>query len=444
MDTKKSPEFKSFLLIWLGQLLSLTGSGLTGFAIGVWVFLRTGSTTLFALIQMFTTLPSILIGPFAGALVDRWDRRKAMLLSDTGAAICTSIIFLLLSLEKLDIWHIYLLLSISASFAAFQWPAYSAAITQLVPKKQLSQANGLVQVADAVSQILAPVTAGILIGIILLQGVIIIDLVTFLFALITLMIVRIPKPEKSVEGQAVKGSLFKEAFYGWTYIRKRPGLFALLIFFAGTNFLSSLATVLFTPLILSFSTPAVLGILTSAAGLGLLGGSLLMSFWKGPKKKMSGIYISELFRVPAIFILGFTTNIYILGIGVVLAFISFPIGQTCSQVIWQQKTAPDIQGRVFSFRRVIAYSTIPLAYLVAGPLADRVFNPLLVENGKLASSLGKIIGVGLGRGIGFMYILIGGMLLLLTIAGYAYSHLRNVEIELPDMIPEVTPEIGAM
>jgi MFS family permease len=389
---------------------------------------------------MFTTLPSIVIGPFAGALVDRWDRRKAMLLSDAGSAICTLIIFLLLSIEKLDIWHIYLLLSISASFAAFQWPAYSAAIAQLVPKKKLSQANGLVQVAEAVSQILAPVTAGVLVGIILLQGVIIIDLVTFLIAVITLMIVRIPKPEKSIDGQAVKGSLFKEAFYGWTYIRKRPGLFALLIFFAGMNFITGLATVLFTPLILSFSTPAILGILTSAAGLGLLGGSLLMSIWAGPKKKILGIFINDIFLLSAFFILGFTTNLYILGLGVVLAFISLPILQTCSQVIWQQKTAPDIQGRVFSFRRVIAFSTIPLAYLVAGPLADKVFNPLLVENGRLAGSVGKLIGVGPGRGIGFMYILMGVLVLLVTLAGYAYPPLRNVERELPDMIPEVTPE----
>ncbi|MDW7755981.1 MAG: hypothetical protein SCH68_12540, partial [Brevefilum sp.] len=155
-----------------------------------------------------------------------------------------------------------------------------------------------------------------------------------------------------------------------------------------------------------------------------------------------GIYINQLFIVIALFILGLTTNIYILGLGAVLAFICFPVSQTCTQVIWQQKTVPDIQGRVFAFRRVIAYSTIPLAYLVAGPLADRVFNPLLEENGRLADSVGKLIGVGPGRGIGFMYLLMGFMLMLMTIAAYAYSHLRNVEIELPDMIPDAAPESG--
>ena len=440
METKKSPGFKSFLLIWFGQLISLTGSGLTGFAIGVWVFLRTGSTTLFALIQLFTTLPTILVGPIAGALVDRWDRRKAMIFSDGGAALCTLIIFLLLSMGKLEIWHIYLLLAISSSFATFQWPAYSAAMTLLVPKKQLGRANGMVQMAEGVAQILAPAMAGLLVGIILLQGVIMIDLATFIFALFTLLIVRIPKPEKTVEGQAGKGSLLNEALYGWRYIRTRKGLFALLLFFAGVNFIISIAQVLFTPLVLSFSTPIILGLLKSTAGLGFLAGSVLMSVWGGPKRKMTGIYLTEVIIAVALLILGFTTNLYILGFGGFLAFSSFPVLLASAQVIWQRKTAPDVQGRVFSFRRVISYSTIPLAYLAAGPLADKVFNPLLVEGGKLSGSVGKVIGVGPGRGIGLIYILLGVLLLVATVVAYFYSHMRNVEDELPDMIPEEKPK----
>jgi MFS family permease len=126
IDKNRTTGFRTFLIIWFGQLVSLTGSGLTSFAVGVWVFLQTGSTTAYALILAFTSIPSLLVGPFAGALVDRWDRRKAMLLSDTGAAACTLIILLLLSSDKLQIWHLYLLLVISASFATFQWPAYSA------------------------------------------------------------------------------------------------------------------------------------------------------------------------------------------------------------------------------------------------------------------------------------------------------------------------------
>lgn len=436
MENRQKPGFRTFLIIWFGQLVSLTGSGLTGFAIGVWVFLRTGSTTLFALIQVFSSIPTILVGPFAGALVDRWDRRKAMLLSDAGAAACTLSILLLLSAGKLEIWHIYLLLALSASFASFQWPAYSAATALLVPKEQLGRANGMVQIAEGVAQILAPVTAGILIETILLQGVIAIDLATFLVALTTLLIVRIPRPEISAEGQAGKGSLFREAVYGWTYIRQRAGLFALLLFFFVVNFLTSIVSVLFTPLILTISTPVVLGILTSMAGLGFLIGSVLMSIWGGPRRKIRGIFISELMVTAALLLLGSTTNLYLLGFGAFLAFLSFPLLQTCSQTIWQRKTAPDIQGRVFAFRRVIAWSSLPLAYLAAGPLADKVFSPLLVEGGALAGSMGKVFGVGPGRGIGLLYIVLGLVTFVATAVAYAYTPLRDVETLLPDRLPE--------
>jgi MFS family permease len=436
MKDKKITGFKSFLLIWFGQLISLTGSGLTGFAVGVWVFLRTGSTTLFALIQVFTYLPSIFVGPIAGALVDRWDRRKAMLLSDSGAALCTLTIYILLSRGALEIWHIYLILTISAIFAAFQWPAYGAAVSLLVPKKQLGRANGMVQIGEGIAQIIAPVTAGILVEIILLQGVILIDLATFLFAVFTLLLVSIPRPQATIEGQMGKGKLLREALYGWKYIRQRPGLFGLLLFFAATNFLLNIGIVLFTPLILNMSTPAMLGLLTSAAGMGVLVGSILMSVWGGPDRKMLGIYISQIITAIAVFVMGFTTNFLFLGIGAFIAFSCNPIVNACSQVIWQQKTAPDIQGRVFSFRRVIAFSSIPLAYLVAGPLADKVFNPLLLEGGKLAGSIGKYIGVGPGRGIGMIYTILGILVFVVTGIAFSYGRLRNVEVELPDMTPE--------
>jgi MFS family permease len=440
IDKNRTTGFRTFLIIWFGQLVSLTGSGLTSFAVGVWVFLRTGSTTAYALILAFTSIPSLVVGPFAGALVDRWDRRKAMLLSDAGAAACTLLILLLLTSDRLQIWHLYLLLTISHSFATFQWPAYSAATALLVPKAQLARANGLVQIAEAVSQILAPVTAGILIETIRLQGVIGIDLSTFVVAVITLMIVRVPRPEKSAEGQAGKGSLFKEAFYGWRYIRERKGLFALLMYFGVGNFLTSIAIVIFTPLILTISTPLTLGVLTSVAGLGFLFGSVLISVWGGPKQKIIGIYVADLIIAAALLLLGSTTNLVVLSAGAFIAFFGKPIVNTCSQTIWQHKTAPDIQGRVFAFRRVIAFSTMPFAYALAGPLADKVFTPLLLEGGALAGSIGRIIGTGPGRGLGLFYLILGLLNFLVTFIGYSYLPLRNVETQLPDMLPDTQPQ----
>jgi len=269
--------FRTFLLIWFGQLISLTGSGLTGFALGVWVFQHAGSVTQFALISLFTTLPGIVFSPFAGALVDRWDRRWAMILSDAGAALSTLSIALLLSAGWLKIWHIYLLMAISSTFSAFQWPAYSAATTLLVPKEHFGRAGGMVQISEAVAQIASPVIAGVLIGVIQLQGVILIDFATFLFALTTLLLSRIPRPERTAEGKAGQGSLLREAAYGWTYIVARPGLLALLLYFATINFTSGIVSVLFTPLVLSFTTAAILGTILSVGGVGFLSGSLAMS-----------------------------------------------------------------------------------------------------------------------------------------------------------------------
>jgi hypothetical protein len=184
----------------------------------------------------------------------------------------------------------------------------------------------------------------------------------------------------------------------------------------------------------------ILGVLTSAAGLGLLGGSVLISIWGGPKKKMSGIFVAEFVVAAALLLLGSTTNLFVLGAGAFIAFLGQPIVATCSQTIWQKKTAPDIQGRVFAFRRVIAWSTIPIAYAVAGPLADKVFTPLLLEGGALAGSLGRVIGTGPGRGLGLFYIILGVLAFLVSSIGYSYLPLRNVEDHLPDMLPEMQPQ----
>jgi len=431
--------FRSFLFIWFGQLISLTGSGLTGFALGVWVFLRTGSVTQFALISLFTSLPGIMFSPIAGALVDRWDRRRAMILSDAGAGLCTLTIAFLLLEGRLEVWHIYIMMAISSTFSAFQWPAYSAATTLLVPKEHFGRASGMVQISEAVAQIASPVLAGALMGIIQVQGVILLDFASFLFAVFTLLVVRVPHPVSTAEGKAGQGSLLSEATYGWMYIKARPGLLGLLLFFAMTNFATGIIQVLFTPLVLSFTSTSVLGLLLSIGGLGFLAGSLTMSIWGGPSRRIYGILASNLLMGVALFAAGFPPRAWILGGAAFLVFYSLPITNGCSQAIWQVKTAPDVQGRVFSVRRMIAWSSLPFAYLVAGPLADLVFEPLLSEGGLLAANVGQVIGVGAGRGIGLLYIILGLLILLATLMAYLYPRLRQVEIELPDSIDDRAP-----
>ncbi len=428
--------FRTFFVIWLGQLVSLVGSGLTGFALGVLVYQETGSVTQFALISLFTALPGIVFSPIAGALVDRWDRRWAMIMSDTGAGLCTLGVALLLLTQRLEVWHVYVLMGLSSTFSAFQWPAYSAATTLLVPKVQLGRANGMVQLGQAVAQIAAPSLAGVLMGLIQVEGVILIDVVTFVFAVSTLLLTRVPRPVVTAEGMAGQGTLLQEAAYGWTYIRARPGLLGLLLLFASTNFTSGIVQVLFTPLVLSFASPAVLGTILSVGGIGFLAGSLTMSAWGGPKTRVYGIYAFLVLQAVVLLVAGLPPVAVVLGAAAFAYFFGVPIINGCSQAIWQSKTAPDVQGRVFAVRRMIAWSSLPLAYLVAGPLADQVFEPWLAEGGALAGSVGRLIGTGEGRGIGFLFIILGIGSVLATAAAFLHPRVRQVELELPDFVSE--------
>ena len=187
---RASNRFWTFALIWFGQLISLVGSGLTSFALGVWVYQTTGSVTSYTLVILCAMAPNILLSPVAGALVDRWDRRRAMLLSDTGAGLGTLAIVLLLTYNKGgQLWPILLATATSSAFSAFQWPAYAASTALLVPKEQLGRANGMVQFAQAVGFIASPALAGYLVTRIHVQGVILIDFITFAFAVFTLLLV---------------------------------------------------------------------------------------------------------------------------------------------------------------------------------------------------------------------------------------------------------------
>jgi MFS family permease len=435
---------KTFLTIWLGQLVSLIGSGLTAFGIGVWLYQETGSVTLFALNSLFFILPQMLFSPFAGALVDRWDRRRAMILSDAGAGMSTLFLATLLWSGRLEVWHVYLATTTNALFGAFQWPAYSASTTLLVPKKHLGRAGGMVQMGEAVSQLISPALAGMLLVSIGLKGIMLIDFGTFAFAVLTLLIVHIPRPATSAESAAAKGSLWSEAAFGWKYIRSRPGLFGLLIFFSIGNFLGGMLSPLLIPMILDLSSPDVMGYVASIVGVGMLAGTLVMSAWGGPQRRVMGILGFEAIAGVLIVVMGIQASIPLIAAMMFGVMFCMPIVNGCSQALWQSKVKPDLQGRVFAVRRMIAMAASPLAYVVVGPLADGVFEPLMAADGPLTASVGRVIGSGPGRGYGLMFMVMGGLLLVTAAVAYLYPRIRFVEDELPDVVAEAAQktEIG--
>ena len=425
-----------FVVIWLGQLVSLVGSGLTSFALGLWVYERTGSVTQFALISLFAVLPGVILSPLAGALADRWDRRWVMILSDAGAGLSTLMIALLFFAGRVQVWHICLAVGISAIFGTFQYPAYAASITLLVSKRNLGRANGMVQFGQAASEILAPALAGVLVLTIQVQGVLLIDFITFIFAVTTLLLVRFPKPGTTAASQTARGSLLREAAYGWTYIAAQRGLLGLLIFFAVVNFLWGILGVSIMPMILGFASADVLGVIISVAGGGMLVGSLVMSAWGGPSRRINGVIFFESLSGLCFMLIGLRPSAWLVAIGAFCAHLTIAIVYGSNQAIWQSKVPPDVQGRVLAVQRMIATSTRPMAYLVAGPLADKLFEPLLAPAGTLAGSIGQIIGIGPGRGIGLLFLIMGVLKVAASLGSYLYSPIRRVEDELPDVLAD--------
>lgn len=441
---------QTFLFICFGQLISLIGSGLTSFALGVWVYQTTGSVTQFALISLFIHLPNIIISPVVGALVDRWDRRWAMILSDSVAGIGTLGIWMLLYFDRLEIWHIYLAVGVNSIFNAFQWPAYSATISALVPKQHLPRANGAVQISRATAKIVSPALAGVLVAIIHLEGILAIDFATFLVALAIMLTVPLPQREKTHQKSAKKSAqwrdlsrdLSQEIISGWNYITFRPGLRGLLTFFTVVYFTMGILEVLFWPLMLNFSSSQELGMVLSIGGFGWLLGSITMSAWGGPKRKISGIYFFVPFQGLLLCLGVFNSSVTLAGLAVFGFLFAYPIVISCNQTIWQTKVPADLQGRVFALQQAVEKSASILAYIITGPVVDHFFEPLLLSDGLLAGTVGRAIGTGPGRGSAFFLILIGLLNILATFIAYQNRQIRRVEVMVRDPIlpPINSPE----
>jgi DHA3 family macrolide efflux protein-like MFS transporter len=432
----RSGKFSTFVLIWIGQFASILGSGLTQFAVGVWVYQTTGSATQFALILVALSIPTALVTPFAGVLVDRWNRRIVMIISDTGVVLSSLSIAILYFSGHLAVWHIYLAAIVGSVFGTLQWPAFSAATSQLVPKKHLGRASGMVQTSGAIGQIVTPIVAGYLFYAIGLGNIILIDFATYLFANLILLFIRIPDPQISEEGLRSRGSLWKEAGFGWRYLLQRRGLLALLSFYAVVNMSNGFFSALFTPMVLSMSNARTLGAILSVGGVGVLLGSVVMGIWGGPKRRIR--VILGLIALEGVFMafFGFTPSILLVGIALFLFQSLFPIVNGCSQAVWQSKVDLDVQGRVFAARQMISQIFQPLAFLMAGPLADHVFEPAFAPGGSLAGSIGRLTGIGAGRGIGFLFTIMGVITIIAALIAWSYPRLRNIEHEIPDAISE--------
>jgi len=425
-----------YLLIWFSQFVSSIGTSLGSFALGVWAFRQNGSATEYAMIAFTATCTAILVSPLAGVLADRWDRKRLILFGDSGAAVMTCLMAVALYTGHLRLWHVYIIVFFMVGFSALQGPAFVATVSQLVPRRQLTRMSGLAQAGSIAVNLTGPPLSGALIPILGYHGVIAIDLTTFFFAFLVLLFIRLPRPAATTAASQERRSIMADFKFGWDYLRQRPGLLSLLWLFMATTFAFSIVSVLLTPLILSFGSPTNLGFVNGFLVAGSLLGSLLLGVWGGPQNRVNGVLLFLLLQAPLLLLGAVRPNVMLIAVACFIFAGLSPLIGGLSQAIWQSKVAHDIQGRVFAIRGLIGSSTAPLAFLLAGPLADRIFEPSMAPGGALAGIVGPLIGIGKGRGVGLLFITLGLVLILVVVLSSLNPRLRNVESEVPDAISD--------
>ena len=428
--TKRPMAMRAFAIIWFGQLISILGSAMTGFAVTIWVYQETEKATALALVGFFFVTPLLLLSPVAGALVDRHNRRLMMMLSDLASGASTIVLLLLHFTGNLEIWHLFVINAVNGAFQAFQWPAFSAAISLMLPKEQYGRADGLMELAGSGSQVFAPVLAGALIGPLGLTGILLIDIFTFVFAVGTLLFVHIPQPETTPAGQEGKGNLFTESVFGFRYILQRPSLLGLQLVFMIGNFFTGIAFTVYAAMILARTShnEIVFGSAQSAAAIGGVVGGVAMAAWGGPKRRVHGVLGGWMLSGLFLSLAGVARNLPGWAVAGFLGSFLVPIINGSNQAIWQSKVAPDVQGRVFSIRRLIAWFVGPIAALMAGPLVDLVLEPALASGGAWE----WLVGTGPGAGMALLFIVAGALAALVGLAGYASPTVRYAEDILPD------------
>ena len=414
---------RTFTLIWFGQLVSAIGSRMTFFALTLWAWEATGSATALALVGLFFQLPQIPTTLFAGVIVDRFNRKTLMLLGDATTAIATLIIGGLSLTQQLAIWHLYLVVMLAGSFSQIQGLAYQASLSLLVPQQQYTRAASMGAIVRYGSQIFAPALAGMLYPVIQLSGIVGIDLVTFAIAFITLLLASIPQPSPT---QPQSEHWTRQLTFGFRHIWQQPQLKALLLFTLMFVFAHDLGSALYQPMILARTSGSAqaLASVSAAAGVGGVAGAVIVSLWGGPKRRVLGLLIGYMGAGLSKLVFGLGRSPMVWVPAQVCSSLNFPLLGSCRSALWMAHVAPDIQGRVFAANSLVTQVASILATGLAGPLADRLFEPAMMSNSGLANWLSPLFGRGAGTGMAVLYTACSAALLLLGISGFFVPSLR--------------------
>ncbi|MBR2927360.1 MAG: MFS transporter [Clostridia bacterium] len=416
MSKTCKPSFRKFLFIWSGQLLSILGSGISSFGLSVWMFEQTGAVTPFALSFLCSILPALLFSPIAGSFADRKNRKAIIMLTDTADAVLKVGLAILLFTNSMRVWMIYPFMFLSSTLGTFQSPAFSASIPMLVEEKHLGRANGMRQLAGAAQSMVAPILAGVLYPLIAVEGLLIVDLCSYLFAIITVALIPIPQPELTPEANASK-NLIETALKDFTgalqYLRGMPRLFVNVLVFAMVNFIANMALILISPMILARYDTTVYSLSQTVAGIAMIAGSVVASILPSPKNKFVAIYATLMVSGLGLIVGSLSPHWVVICVGIFLFALFVPYVNALSSTMIQTMVEPSMLGRVDSAVNVLCQIMMPVSSLLAGPLADNLFGPMMREDGILGGSFfGRLIGVGADRGSAVVFLL-GGLGLMI-------------------------------
>lgn len=408
---------KKFMMIWIGELISSIGSGMTAFALSIYVYEMTGSVSYVSLVTLLAYLPTILLSPLGGVLADRYDRRILMIIGDLFSGLGLLYILWQIQIGAESMLPILIGVTFNAVFVALLEPSYRATITDLLTQEEYDRASGMVQMAGNARYLLSPALAGILLAVADIRLILVLDISTFFITITMVALVRktIQKPVK----RKTEGFL-KEMKQGFTVITENKGILSLVIIMAFVCFFIGFVQTLTGPMVLAVSDARTVGILESVCAIGMLVGSVWIGFVgiRGGYARVlcgAGIFCGVFMALA-----GVNRNLWVTGIGIFLFFLSLPFMNTCADVLVRVNIPNELQGRVWGMISLLTQAGTVLAYASCGVLADYLFEPMLAEKGILAGSVGRLIGTGEGRGIGFLLILSGiGMALCASTIGHS-------------------------
>lgn len=400
---KNIREMKSFLLLWGTQSLSGLGSAITSYALVIWSYSQEGSALATALLMVCSYAPYVLLSIFAGAMSDRWDKRKTMLVCDAFAAACTLATLWLLKTDSLQIWHLYVLNALSGLMNTVQQPASEVATTALLPKEHYQRVGGLRYLASSLQTILTPIAAMALMGLFGMDAVILFDLVTFAVAFaVLLLFIRLPERARP----AAKEPVLVAAREGLKWLNRNRGVLMLIFFLAAINLVASMYNAALPAMVLSRADENALGMLNAVTGAAMLMGSLIASLMKEPKSRVRVVCNTLLFSMSfENFLLAFGRSAPIWCIGGVLGWLVIPIMNGSLDALMRLHIPAEMQGRVYAARNSLQFFTIPVGYFLGGWLVDAVFEPLLASQ-RADSLLVMLFGAGKGSGAGCFFALL--------------------------------------